>query len=57
MIVVEAKGITYRATVDPGGSEDTLILLRHILLQYYGQSVEVISRLNIDMRDWLPFVR
>jgi len=47
-LMVEYNGVTYKAIINPNLSEDFLILLRHILLQHWGQPMDVVENIEID---------
>ena len=47
-LVVDYKGISCTATILPGLPKDASILLRHILLQYYGERMEIVEQIDID---------
>jgi hypothetical protein len=52
-LLVDHNGIICTAIVNPALSEDALILLRHILLQYRGQPMEVVEAIDIDFQNLL----
>src|SRR5512135_1030674 len=56
-LVVDVKGATCKETVGPALSEDRLILLRHILLQHYGEPMEAVEDLDIDLQGVFPVVK
>jgi len=56
-IEVDYKGLVYSATIIPGLSKDALILLRHILLQYYSEPMEIVEIIDIELQSSFPFVR
>jgi hypothetical protein len=56
-LVVDCKDITCMATITPHFPEDTLILLRHIFLGYYGQPMAVIEDLDIELGSTFPVVK
>jgi len=56
-LVVDYKGAICTATVMPNLSKDAVILLRHILLQYFGQPIEVVEKIDIDFNGSFPFTR
>ena len=45
---VDYKGVVCTTTITPRISEDNLILLRHVLIQYWGQPMEVVEAIDID---------
>ncbi len=50
LLEVEHEGTICLATVEsPDLTEDDLILLRHILLQYYGGEMRIIANLSFDL--------
>ena len=55
--VVDCNGVICTATIDPQLPEHTVILLRHILLQHYGESVAAVEDLNVELDDVIPHVR
>ena len=56
-LVVDCNGVICTATISPNLPEDTLILLRHILLQHYGQPMAVVEDLDIDLQGVFPVVK
>jgi hypothetical protein len=56
-LVVDCKDIICTATITPHFLEDTLILLRHIFLGYYGQPMAVIEDLDIELESTFPVVK
>jgi hypothetical protein len=44
------QGVICTATISPHLPEDTLILLRHILLQKYGEPMAALEDLDIDLQ-------
>jgi hypothetical protein len=56
-LVVDCKDIICTATITPHFPEDTLILLRHIFLGYYGQPMAVIEDLDIELGSTFPVVK
>jgi hypothetical protein len=50
-LMVDHKGVICTTIVTPQLSRDALILLRHILLQYYGQPMAVIEAMDIDVKE------
>jgi len=44
---VELNGVTYTAKIATQLSEDFLILLRHMLLQHWGEALEAVE--NVDV--------
>jgi hypothetical protein len=56
-LLVDHKGVLCSATVTPRVSEDTVILLRHILLQQYGHPLEVVGDLAIDLQGVFPAIK
>ncbi len=54
--VVDHKGATYTATVTPNLPEDTLILVRHILLQQWGEPMNVVEEIELGFDGPFPFV-
>lgn len=55
--VVDCAGSICRATVHPHLPEDTLILLRHILLRLYGEPIAVVEDLDVDLQGVFPIVK
>jgi hypothetical protein len=49
-LVVDCNGVICTATISPHLPEDTLILLRHILLQKYGEPMAAVEDLDIDLQ-------
>jgi hypothetical protein len=47
-LVVDYMGTSCTGTISPGLSKDALILLRHILLQHYGERMEIVEQIDID---------
>ena len=47
-LIVEHNGASYTAKVDSQLSADFLILLRHILLQNWGQPLSVVEDIEVD---------
>jgi hypothetical protein len=57
-LVVDCNGVICTATVsDPYLAEDTLILLRHVLLQRYGEPMAVIEDFDIELGGMFPVVK
>ncbi len=56
-LVVDYNGVICTATVMTHLSKDTVILLRHILLQHFGQPMEVVEKIDIDFNGSFPFIR
>lgn len=56
-LVVDCRGVECTATVSPDLPEDTLILLRHILLQRHGEPMTLVEDLDIDLRGMFPVVK
>ena len=46
-LTVELNGVTYTAKIATQLSEDFLILLRHMLLQHWGEALEAVE--NVDV--------
>jgi len=44
--MIDYKGIICEATIVPKLSEDTLIFLRHILLQHCGESIAIVEEIE-----------
>lgn len=53
MLIMEFNGATLTANIDSHLSADFLILLRHILLQHWGETLSVVENLQLDLS---PFV-
>ena len=56
-LVVDCKDIICMATITPHFPEDTLILLRHIFLGYYGQPMAIIEDLDFELGSTFPVVK
>ncbi len=54
--VVDHRGYTYTATVTPNLPEDALILVRHILLQQWGEPMNVVEEIELGFDGAFPFV-
>ena len=46
-LTVELNGVTYTAKITAQLSEDFLILLRHILLQHWGETMEAVENVYV----------
>lgn len=56
-LVIDYKGVDCMAAVMLGFSEDTLILLRQILLQRFGEPIALIEDLDINLQGAFPIVK
>ena len=55
-LVVDYKGVVCTGVITRPSdlSQDSLILLRHILLQCWGQPMDVLENIDIDLSTWSP---
>lgn len=51
-LVADQNGVIYTATVGSHQSEDFLILLRHILLQHWGEPISAVEDFDVSFGDW-----
>jgi hypothetical protein len=51
-LVAAHNGVIYTAKVNPYRSEDFLILLRHILLQHWGEPISAVEQFEVNFGDW-----
>jgi hypothetical protein len=51
-LVVDHNGVTYTAQIAVHLSEDVLILLRHILLQHWGEPLAAVENFDVNFGDW-----
>ena len=56
-LVVDYKGVVCTATIIPRLSNDRLILLRHILLQHYGEPMKVVEKIDMDFDQLFAFIK
>ena len=56
-LMVDQNGVVYTARIVNNLSEDFLILLRHILLQYRGEPMDVVKNIEIDFNVIMSIVR
>ena len=50
-LVVDCNGLICTATIESNLSEDFLILLRHILLQHWGEPISAVEDLEVNFTD------
>ena len=48
-LILECNGVIFTATIGAQLSVDLLILLRHILLQQWGESMESVENIDFDI--------
>jgi hypothetical protein len=47
-LILECDGVIFTATIGSHLSEDFLILLRHILLQHWGEPISAVEEFEVD---------
>ena len=53
-LMVDHNGVTYTAQIAANLSEEFLILLRHILLQHWGEPMEAVEDIDIGFDELSP---
>jgi hypothetical protein len=56
-LVIDHKGVICTAIIVPNVCEDILILLRHILLQHCGESIELVEKIEFDLQSLFSVVK
>ena len=51
-LILECNGVIFTATIGSHLSEDLSILLRHVLLQHWGEPISAVEDLEVSFTGW-----